>query len=190
MVERPGGPVPVPIKPDEGFVKGASTTSVPGEADADLYLHEAVFGWDGWSLVAKRPGQAIVDNAGDDVGTVDPEPPADFPLVTTFQPTPGSLPRLRFGRTYRFRARAVDLAGNSVPERDLVDAHQTDPVLFLRFDPVPSPAVLPRRRFTEGESLNRMVIRSTLGVLPGAYVALARITRWPGTPTPPPPTST
>ena len=34
---------------------------------------------------------------------------------------------------------------------------------------------MPRRRYTEGESLNRMVIRSTLGVQPGAYVALARI---------------
>ena len=68
--------MPVPVKADEGFVKGASTTSVPGETDADLYLHEAVFGWDGWSLVAKRPGQAIVDNAGDDVGTATPSRPA------------------------------------------------------------------------------------------------------------------
>ncbi len=175
VVERPGGPEPVDVKPDEGFVKGASTTSVPGEADADLYLHEAVFGWEGWSLAAKRPGQAIVDNAGHEVGTVEPKPPSDFPLVTQFSPTPGSLPRLRFGRRYRFRARAVDLAGNSVPEADVVAQHQTSPALFLRFDPVPSPAVVPRRRVTEGESLLRMVIRSTLGILPTDYVALARI---------------
>jgi hypothetical protein len=72
------------------------------------------------------------------------------------------------------------MAGNSVREADLVPHHVTPPHTFRRFDPVPPPAVVPRRPFTEGESLLRMVIRSTLGVLPAPYVALARITALSG----------
>jgi hypothetical protein len=165
-----GPPQLVPIGPDEGYLKGASTSSVPG--DEDLYLHETVIGWEGWSLAAKRPGQAITNTEAEQI---EPDNPTDFPLFTEFEATPGTLPRLRFGRTYRFRVRAVDLAGNSARERDLVPQHVTEPQTFRRFEPVPSPAVVPRRPFTEGESLMRMVIRSTLGVLPPAYVALGRI---------------
>src|SRR5438034_2241139 len=159
---------------DEGFVKGASASSALDEADGDLYLHEAVFGWDGWSLVVKRPGQAILDSGGHDVDLPKPENDPDFPLVTRFAVPKGSLPRLRFGQIYRFRAQAVDLAGNSVEESELVD-HITREHTFRRWDPIPSPAIIPRRRFTEGESLTRLVIRSTLGALPAPYVAQARI---------------
>lgn len=171
-VERPGGqpPVSLPIEPDEAYVKGSSASSVPG--DDDLYLHEALMGWEGWSLAAKRPGLAITNTGAEEIESKNPTP---FPLTTEFEATPGTLPRLRFGRTYRFRARAVDLAGNSVPDEDVVPQHVTEPHTFRRFDPVPSPAVVPRRPFTEGESLLRMVIRSTLGVLPKDYVELARI---------------
>lgn len=48
---------PVMLGPllDEGYVKGAS---VSGEADIpeDLYAHEVVFGWDGWSLGRSASG--------------------------------------------------------------------------------------------------------------------------------------
>jgi hypothetical protein len=170
-VKRKGhAAVPLPIGPDEAYVKGASATSVPG--NDDLYLHEALFGWDGWSLAAKRPGSAITNTGTEDVK---PQNPTEFPLFTEFEATPGTLPRLRFGRTYRFRARAVDLAGNSVRRRDLLPQHTSEPHTFRRFDPVPSPAIVPRRPFTEGESLLRMVIRSTLDVLPESYVRLQRI---------------
>ncbi len=176
-VEPSGGPPQtLPIGPDEGFVKGASTSSVPGN-DNDLYLHETLFGWDGWSLAAKRPGQAIT-NSG--VDTIEPKNPTDIPLFTTFEATPGTLPRLRFGRTYQFRARLVDHAGNSVRDDDLMPNHVSEPHTFRRFDPVPSPVVMPRRPFSEGESLLRMVIRSTLGVLPPAYAALSRVVALPG----------
>jgi hypothetical protein len=178
-VRRPGRPASnLPIDPDEAYVKGASTTSTAAASEAspppddDLYLHETVVGWEGWSLAAKRPGRAITNRGTRDVR---PSNPTDFPLFTEFEATPGTLPRLRFGRTYRFRVRAADLAGNSVREDDLVAFHASQPETFRRFDPVPSPAVIPRRPFTEGESLMRMVIRSTLGVLPPAYVALKRV---------------
>lgn len=172
QIKRPqGAPIDLPIGPDEGFVKSASSASVPGN-DSELYLHEALFGWDGWSLAAKRPGQAITNDGAE---VIEPENPTDFPLMTSFEATPGTLPRLRFGRDYRFRARAVDLAGNSVREAALVPNHVSEFHSFQRFDPVPSPTVVPRRPFSEGESLMRMVIRSTLNELPPAYVALARV---------------
>lgn len=171
-VEPAGAPaVDLPIGPDEGFAKGASATSVPGHDD-DLYLHEAMFGWDGWSLAATRPGLAITDTGAE---AIEPDNPTDVPLYTSFEAEPGTLPRLRFGRSYRFRARAVDLAGNSVPDRDVDPRHVTPAHTFRRWDPVPAPVVVPRRPFSEGESLLRMVVRSTLGVAPPAYVALPRI---------------
>lgn len=49
---------------DEGYVKGTSTTS--GDAQAsDLYLNETLFRWDGWSLVAQRPGKTIAPVTGE-----------------------------------------------------------------------------------------------------------------------------
>ncbi|MGH9023548.1 MAG: hypothetical protein ACRDV9_10690 [Acidimicrobiia bacterium] len=171
LVAPPGGePVHLPIEPDEGYVKGASSSSVPG--DTDMYLHEALFGWEGWSLAARRPGQSITQTGTE---VYEPDNPTEFPLFTAFQALPGSLPRLRFGRSYRFRTRLVDMAGNSVTDKEVVPSHVTAPHTYRRWDPVPSPAVVPRRPFTEGESLMRMVIRSTLGILPAAYVALPRI---------------
>ena len=44
---------------DEGYVKAASTTS-QDDQDSDLYFHEAMFKWNGWSLAAPRPGKVIV----------------------------------------------------------------------------------------------------------------------------------
>lgn len=175
LVER-GSPTPLAIGPDEGYVKGASTTSVPEwmpGADTDLYLHEAVFGWDGWSMVAPRPGLPAT------VPGENAEPVSDNPCALTvkFKPTPQSLPALRYGHTYRIRARAVDLAGNSYRHDDpaIPDNTKSPEFEFLRWDPVPSPTLVPRRPFTEGESLMRMVIRSTLDETPETYSELQRV---------------
>lgn len=169
------GGTAIPLPPDEGFIKAASVseeTDVGQGPPDDLYLHESFFGWDGWSLVAKRPGQPVVD---DGAAPPDLKQTDATPLSTSFEPVPNSLPRLRYGRPYRFRARAVDLAGNRVADRAIDDEHITGQRHFWRFDPVPSPEVLPRRPFTEGESVLRMVVRSTLGITTDDYVALARI---------------
>lgn len=176
---EPGGeamPLAVQPAPDEAYLKAASTSSNAPQPDADQYLHETVAGWDGWSLAAKRPGLAQAD---DDV--VDPlRPPdvakTDFPLAVNFRPAPGSLPRLRFGRHYRLRVRAVDLTGWSIPEDQLDPEHERDfPESYQRWEPVPSPAVVPLTEFTEGESLMRMVIRSTAGMSVHDYVKQPRV---------------
>lgn len=177
VITRGGTEIPVAVEPDEGYVKSGTATSVP-EGDPDLYLHEAVFGWDGWSLVAPRPGKAI---GVDDATTVpDPAVAPEAPLKATFKPQPGTLPQLRYGRTYRLRARAVDLAGNSAGVKDDIDPKLfSPPVTYHRWDPVLPPVVVPRRPFKEGESLQRMVIRSTQNVKVSDYVALPRVTGLP-----------
>ncbi len=174
--ERAVLPVATPILPDEGYAKAASTTKNAAEATV-AYLHEAVVGWEGWSLSAPRPANRI--------GMLRVEPPTrpedepdgfELPLDVTFLPTSGSLPALRFGRTYRMRGRLVDMSGRSVEAEAIDPRHVTPFTPFYRWDPVPPPALIPRRPFTEGESLLRMVIRSTKGVPATEYVELPRVT--------------
>lgn len=171
-----------PIR-DEGYIKATGASSErkdhPTPSD-DLYLHETVVAWDGWSLSAPRPGKRIVEpGEGDNGGPIARHQPADGqagPVVSVVGVANGTLPRLRMGHTYRLRMRTVDLAGNSRPfeEADLEpqeDHLTSEPELFVRFEPVPSPAVLRRHLDTEGESLEHLVIRSNLGVTSADYAA-------------------
>ena len=59
------------------------------------------------------PDKAIPPD-GDDPDYRTDEAVTPFKVRATYNVIPGSLPRLRFGSRYRFRARAVDLAGNSL----------------------------------------------------------------------------
>lgn len=178
-----GTVVPLDVPPeDEGYVKGSSTTSVPG--DEDLYLHEAVASWSGWSMVAPRPGGGVTEDDEPDGGQtpLERDPNAldeRMPLETRFRVAPGSLPVLRYGHDYRLRARTVDLAANSVEATDLDDRHASPPTRYLRWEPVPAPVVVPRRAFGEGESQLRMVIRSTADTSVADYLALPRVQALP-----------
>lgn len=160
---------------DEGYIKAASTSSAD-DKDSDLYLHETMFRWDGWSLVAKRPGRTIVPVPSDGGLHQDEavEVPAadlatEFKLETSFEPLKGSLPRLRFGRTYRFRVRAVDLAGNSLDPETADETHASSELFYGRFDPINPPVIVPRAEMTEGESVERMVIRSNYDQTTDSY---------------------
>ena len=157
---------------DEGYVKGASASStVNGASDSDLYLHETLFQWEGWSLSAPRPGKTIVAENYDSSGNPLPHqnenvvPVANraadgVNIETAFVPQPGTLPRLRFGHTYRMRVRAADIAGNSLPADSKDDSQASQEHLYTRFDPVVPPALVLRDRVSGGESVERMVIRS------------------------------
>ncbi|HYA48090.1 MAG TPA: hypothetical protein VEG35_00195, partial [Burkholderiales bacterium] len=96
---------------DEGFVSSSVTQAADGSSD-DMYAHESLFSWEGWSLVAPRPGRTI--NPKDTPEDIQNSAITAFRLETKFTPAPLSLPRLRYGTGYRLRARAVDLAGNSL----------------------------------------------------------------------------
>jgi len=163
-----------------------------------LYLPEPLFRWHGWSLVAPRPGFTLGldgnvetgstktgSTAPASAGPLNPQSPQDAALwrlavkikdrvspkiASTYWATPGSLPRLRFGHTYRLRARVVDLAGNSVDlggnseDSSPDNVQASPPQRYYRYDPVTPPAVIPAAPIVNspGESLERPVIRSTI----------------------------
>ena len=158
---------------DEGYSKGPSTTSKPSN-DADLYLHEALVRWTGWSLSAPRPGRpavpvpgettrdgATVPTQGEEVAAAANKAGPGIRLETRFVPQPGTLPRLRYGAGYRVRMTWVDLSGRAALEKPPAAAPASEAVRFMRYEPVEPPPLVPRYAFTEGESLERLVIRST-----------------------------
>ncbi|MDQ6605862.1 MAG: peptidoglycan-binding protein [Actinomycetota bacterium] len=139
-------------------------------SDGDIYAHERVARWNGWSLSVPRPGQPLNRDA-DPGKAVDPEP-ADqpvtpFKLTSDYAVVPRTLPRLRFGDRYRVRARAVDLAGRSVnpdaaPPGDQALPVTGDGLVYHRYEPIAAPILVPRTDLSGdlGASLERMVIRS------------------------------
>jgi len=149
---------------DEGFVTVATSQSADGTT-TDLRLPESLFRWAGWSLCAPRAGNTIGSDST-------PQPPANpattaMKLETSFTVQKGTLPRLRFGAYYQFRARAVDLAGNSFAHDALLDEVYNlppQPIPYLRYEPVAAPAIVLRKALdpvsTPGESGDRIVIRS------------------------------
>ncbi|KAA8786728.1 hypothetical protein EC604_23145 [Paenibacillus amylolyticus] len=150
---------------DEGFISMGLTTAADKTPQdlPDLHLHQSLFTWGGWSLVAPRPGNVI--DPQDSVASASNNASTNFQLETHFKPVAGSLPRLRFGRAYRFRMRAVDLAGNSrnwnesLP-KSVEDTSQTRELFYNRFEPVESPVVVLRKNTGPGESVHHLIIRS------------------------------
>jgi hypothetical protein len=164
------GSVVVPVT-DEGFL-GTTATAKP--LSPDLYIPEEVFWWDGWSLAVPRPGQVLDSDPHASQPLIDrPGNPAglDFDASIRFDVVPGTLPRLRYGVDYRFRARLVDLAGNSRGLDDPDDAHATAAVRFGRFEPLQTPHVLLRVPNGPGESVETVVLRSNFDVDPSPSTA-------------------
>jgi len=158
---------------DEGAVV-AGGTQAAGTVEPpppDLYVHETLARWSGWSLAARRPGRQILP-AGEVGGDpANPLPPTDpnaggvtHPqLSVSFTATRGSLPKLRFGNSYRFRARAADLAGNGVPLDSAdgttsIPAPNDPPVAHLRFDPVAAPVLAPVAVYGPGQGAQLVAI--------------------------------
>ena len=158
----------LPLKADEAYTKAASATSDPDpNGPTDMYVHEKFISWNGWSLAAPRPGQTLF-NANDPHGNDVPSAQnlganPDFPIDTHVRALPGSLPSLRYGKSYRFRARVVDLAGQSLDLNDpgaTTTTHVTSAHTYQRYEPLPPPVTVLQNVVTEGESADHMVIRS------------------------------
>ena len=160
---------------DEGTVSVAVTASCDSDMPKDLYLHEALFHWNGWSLVVQPPGQSIGKPEKDNVSNVNYEPTElnnITGLSTSFKVPTGTLPKLRYGRHYRMRARVVDIAGNSLTNDDKNESCATASAPYLRFEPVSSPAIISVSNLSPtsepglrpGESADRLVIRSEAGM--------------------------
>ena len=173
----------VPDYEDEGMIQvGITVNAITDENGSDnevIFAHQKFFNWTGWSLCVPRPGKGINDDSpgatnpdatNNNVFTDETEVLSELGLKTTFKLVAGSLPKLRFGRTYKMRARAVDLAGNSVSLNDAVQGKEveTEQETFRRFEPVPSPviALVQESKVSEllppkaGESMDRMAIRT------------------------------
>jgi len=163
---------------DEGFVQFASTEPRDPAAPKSIRTGETLFTWNGWSLAAPRPGKAIMpdDTHADPANTA----VTPFKIETEFKAAIGSLPRLRFGRQYRLRARVADLAGNSVTNPGEVafdvDVPETTPEFTaVRYEPLSPPILMLQAAPVEGESVERLVIRTPaiggLGVRTTRHVA-------------------
>ncbi len=142
---------------DEGWVSPSATTTSSEQPPQKLFVGEPLARWNGWSLVAPRPGQHI---GRGDVPTPRSTNPAatDFSVSVSFDAK--NLPRLRFGRTYRLRARAVDLAGNGVLLSEPGTKHASPPFVYRRYTPVSSPTIVLHEVPEQGEAVARLVIRS------------------------------
>jgi hypothetical protein len=170
---------------DEAPITPAATGPsdlAPADArTADLYLHESMFHWTGWSLVAPRPGKLIPETGA----PADPTPPiGSSPVAVSFAAEPGSLPPLRYGRTYRFRMRALDLAGNDISGGDLDPndfSSATPPAVHQRFDPVAAPVLLLTAPRGPGEGTEEIVVRSNYDSILSApsarYVAAPKMSQ-------------
>jgi len=171
------GPNPLLLS-DEGYVNGAAATS-DLNGGPDMYLHESMLRWEGWSLVAPRPGKTIIRNENPGPGERAEEPDhtqntakgAHVHMEANFRATAKTLPRLRFGERYRIRVRTVDLGGYG-PRLD--DAPKdakfvSDAIRYARFEPVAQPFVVLRDKVREGESAEHMVIRSNYDQTAEAY---------------------
>lgn len=155
------------VSDEEGVLTSAVTRPVDSDVESSqmqLYAHETVAQWEGWSLVAPPIGSHI--GIEDEVSDKKPQKtPAGYAyqVETSSDVVAKSLPRLRFGRKYRLRARFVDVAGNGAKYNELNPLDFTcasDLIKFYRWDPVVSPAIALNAFPIEGESLERMVIRN------------------------------
>ena len=167
------------VRGEEGFVQLAATQAAPNPAAPppdDLYLHEAVARWTGWSLSVPPAGRHLSSDPDPDKALDNPdenEPATPFKMTTRFDVAAGSLPSLRFGRRYRIRARVTDLCGNSLELGDpLADVlarigfaipADADGFAYLRYEPVAAPIVVVRDAAAitgPGSTLHRLVIRT------------------------------
>lgn len=153
-----GVAAPIPVD-DEGTVSEAITHATDADQDVSL-AHESLFRWNGWSLVASPPGGVLDldDSLVHDPPAVDPA----SPFIVQTSSAPGTLPALRYGRSYRLRARLVDIAGRSIPfdPTSTVSSPATPGLMYRRYNPIPPPVLVPRRLMTEGESAHILVVRT------------------------------
>jgi hypothetical protein len=174
----PGAPPPRLQRPEEGMMRLSGGSSTDGSNPDVLKIHEGVFVWRGWSLVAPEPFQSVgtppdpSSPSGDPPATPilppDAETPAGVPMKTRHVATPKTLPTLRFGRHYRVRVRAVDLSGESLPPGATGEPLQAQSatVVYRRYEPVAPPTIaLPAQSGTpatvaDGESMGVVALRT------------------------------
>jgi len=186
-IGQPQRVVPVPAG-DEGWVEPVTTQSPGSSSDgssSEVFLPETLMRWSGWSLVASRPGKHLSETSAGSLESDTGNPPpsgAAFQVQIDYAAAPGTLPALRFTRGYRFRARVVDLAGNSLPfDESAPFTHASPEFTYARLEPLASPVIVPAAPRTPGESLETIVIRSNYDIPDSEVVPAQRHLAPPGT---------
>jgi hypothetical protein len=153
-----GGGAPVPFD-DEATVSDAMVQGGSADSPLDL-LHQSVFRWNGWSLAVPPPGGML--DLDDKTVVTPPTTPPSVAFTMTSRVPSGTLPSLRYGRSYKFRARLVDIAGRSLAfDAAPQDGTPASPArVYHRYEPVPAPTLVARRPVTEGESQAVLVVRT------------------------------
>ncbi|HYG47007.1 MAG TPA: hypothetical protein VD846_03605 [Allosphingosinicella sp.] len=150
---------------EETVLRLAAGKAADGSEPGLLKATEALFAWSGWSLAAPQPGRAIMP---DDVTHAEApnELPDGLPLHVSARAHKGSLPVLRFGRTYRVRLRYADLAGGGLawtPDGSAPAAALSRPYRFGRYEPAEAPVLTlieGEKEPKDGESMARAALRT------------------------------
>ena len=160
--------VPVPHG-DEGWVEPATTQSATsgGAPNPPVYVPEYLMRWAGWSLAGRPSGQAPVRRALRRPGARRREPGQR-------QPRPRDRLRgRRRGPCRRCASVAPTASGQgrwtsrATASRSPSRAASHGParaVTYRRFEPVPSPVLVPTAPRTPGEHLENLVIRSNYDI--------------------------
>lgn len=149
---------------DEGWTDSAPLVEQETENGVKSKIHENLVSWSGWSLSARRPERTIETN--DELNFRGSAAQGNEPrerIIAPYESGKGTLPALRYGRKYRLRVRTVDIAGNSLSLKEADDRGNdaASPELkFLRTNPVVPPVMVTASEHTEGESLERLAVRS------------------------------
>jgi hypothetical protein len=124
--------------------------------------------WNGWSLSAPKPSKSTTGGGAvesRDRQTNSAEYPAN--VVIDYKPVAGSLPRLRYGSTYRLRVRQADITGGGPTlETPTPRGAASSVVQYGRFAPVSAPLVVRRVSRPDpgvGDEPDTIVILSDLG---------------------------
>lgn len=190
---------------DEGWMTFTAMTEAPSELDdpagntdppqtgeglvvappkisrTPIRVSPKIFGWNGWSNVANPPGAAFCGVTGAaDVVPGEATDDMDVKVGVDYSVPNGVLPRLRYTREYKFRARGVDLAGNS---RDLFETHpggntETELITYGRTAPMGAP--VPVRRESKpipgvGDTPTTCVIKSEFGQADATVTPTSRV---------------
>lgn len=140
-----------------------SNCSNDEEGGVCLYVSDMVFRWDGWSLSVPMPN--VTQNIGF----------TNQLYKVSLAPVPGTLPKLRFGRTYKFRVRVVDAAGNSLSLQEANNIydlkHQSDELTFKRFEPLAPPYSFNNIKIPKGfiDTNVHIVLRSSKDTTPAVF---------------------
>lgn len=140
---------------------GTSTSGVV----LNHHIASTLFRWPGWGLSVPSP-YPVSPQSKCQVNC--PVPP-HFPIAVCYQPPnddKNGFTRLRFGNTYYFRVRPLDLLSHGMGSIDSgapSSARTQLSIQYLRYDPIPAPEVLLEGTLDPskypGETLNCIVVR-------------------------------